>query len=440
MPIVALVGRPNVGKSTLFNRLIGEHRAVVHEQPGTTRDRLYGTVEWRDREFSVIDTGGIGLDTGDGDLLEDVRLQAEEAMRQADVIVWVVDSASGLTAADLEVAEELRRSPKPVILAANKAENQKRQQDAVAEFSVLGFEEPVLISALHGEGTGDLLDAIVSWFPKTPPQPEEAPAVSIAIVGRPNVGKSSLVNALVGAPRTIVRDEAGTTRDAIDTPIVRDGQTILLIDTAGIRRRGRIQPGLEKFSVLRAVRAIERADVAVLLLDATEGVLAQDAHVAGYVDEAAKGLIIAVNKWDLVEKHPRAQQEYSEVLRRELKFLDWAPIAYLSAKTGQRVSRLLPLALNIQAERTKRVPTSQLNQVIRAAVDAHSLTDRGRALKIYYTAQTGTAPPRFTCFCNDPKLVHFSYVRYLDNILRAHFDFTGTPIRIEFRSRSEKRD
>ena len=440
MPIVALVGRPNVGKSTLFNRLIGEHRAVVHEQPGTTRDRLYGTVEWRDREFSVIDTGGIGLDTGDGDLLEDVRLQAEEAMRQADVIVWVVDSASGLTAADLEVAEELRRSPKPVILAANKAENQKRQQDAVAEFSVLGFEEPVLISALHGEGTGDLLDAIVSWFPKTPPEPEEAPAVSIAIVGRPNVGKSSLVNALVGAPRTIVRDEAGTTRDAIDTPIVRDGQTILLIDTAGIRRRGRIQPGLEKFSVLRAVRAIERADVAVLLLDATEGVLAQDAHVAGYVDEAAKGLIIAVNKWDLVEKHPRAQQEYSEVLRRELKFLDWAPIAYLSAKTGQRVSRLLPLALNIQAERTKRVPTSQLNQVIRAAVDAHSLTDRGRALKIYYTAQTGTAPPRFTCFCNDPKLVHFSYVRYLDNILRAHFDFTGTPIRIEFRSRSEKRD
>lgn len=440
MPIVALVGRPNVGKSTLFNRLIGEHRAVVHEQPGTTRDRLYGTVEWRDREFSVIDTGGIGLDTGDGDLLEDVRLQAEEAMRQADVIVWVVDSASGLTAADLEVAEELRRSPKPVILAANKAENQKRQQDAVAEFSVLGFEEPVLISALHGEGTGDLLDAIVSWFPKTPPQPEEAPAVSIAIVGRPNVGKSSLVNALVGAPRTIVRDEAGTTRDAIDTPTVRDGQTILLIDTAGIRRRGRIQPGLEKFSVLRAVRAIERADVAVLLLDATEGVLAQDAHVAGYVDEAAKGLIIAVNKWDLVEKHPRAQQEYSEVLRRELKFLDWAPIAYLSAKTGQRVSRLLPLALNIQAERTKRVPTSQLNQVIRAAVDAHSLTDRGRALKIYYTAQTGTAPPRFTCFCNDPKLVHFSYVRYLDNILRAHFDFTGTPIRIEFRSRSEKRD
>lgn len=438
MPIVALVGRPNVGKSTLFNRLIGEHRAVVHEQPGTTRDRLYGTAEWRNREFTVIDTGGIGLDTGEADLLADVRLQAEEAMREADVLVWVVDAASGLTGADHEIAEELRRSPKPIILAANKTENQKRQMDAIAEFSVLGFEEPVLISALHGEGTGDLLDAIVGWFPKAPATPEEAPAVSIAIVGRPNVGKSSLVNALVGARRTIVRDEAGTTRDAIDTSIMRDGQTILLIDTAGIRRRGRIQPGLEKFSVLRAVRAIERADVAVLLLDATEGVLAQDAHVAGYVDEAAKGLIIAVNKWDLAEKHPKAQQEYTQALRRELKFLDWAPVVYLSARTGQRVSRLVPLALEIQAERTKRVPTPRLNQVIRDAVDAHALSDRGRALKIYYTAQTGTAPPRFTCFCNDPKLVHFSYVRYLDNTLRSAFGFDGTPIRLEFRSRNSK--
>ena len=438
MPIVALVGRPNVGKSTLFNRLIGEHRAVVHEQPGTTRDRLYGTAEWRNREFTVIDTGGIGLDTGEADLLADVRLQAEEAMREADVLVWVVDAASGLTAADHEIAEELRRSPKPIILAANKTENQKRQMDAIAEFSVLGFEEPVLISALHGEGTGDLLDAIVGWFPKAHATPEEAPAVSIAIVGRPNVGKSSLVNALVGARRTIVRDEAGTTRDAIDTSIMRDGQTILLIDTAGIRRRGRIQPGLEKFSVLRAVRAIERADVAVLLLDATEGALAQDAHVAGYVDEAAKGLIIAVNKWDLAEKHPKAQQEYTQALRRELKFLDWAPVVYLSARTGQRVSRLVPLALEIQAERTKRVPTPRLNQVIRDAVDAHALSDRGRALKIYYTAQTGTAPPRFTCFCNDPKLVHFSYVRYLDNTLRSAFGFDGTPIRLEFRSRNSQ--
>ncbi len=437
MPIVALVGRPNVGKSTLFNRLIGEHRAVVHDVPGTTRDRLYGTAEWRDREFTVIDTGGIGLDTGEGDLLADIRLQAEEAMREADVIVWVVDASTGLTAADYEVADQLRSSRKPVILVANKAENIRRQQDAVAEFSSLGFEEPVVISALHGEGTGDLLDAIVNWFPRAPAEEETRPAVSIAIVGRPNVGKSSLVNALVGSRRTIVRDEAGTTRDAIDTPIVRDGQTILLIDTAGIRRRGRIQTVVEKFSVMRAVRAIERADVAVLLIDATEGVLAQDAHVAGYVDEAAKGLIVAVNKWDLVEKHPKAQQEYTEALRRDLKFADWAPVIFLSAKTGQRVDRVVSEALAIQAERTKRVPTPQLNDVIRRAVEAHPLSERGRTLKIYYSAQTGTSPPRFTLFCNDPRMVHFSYVRYLDNTLRANFGFGGTPIRIEFRGRNE---
>jgi GTPase len=438
MPIVALVGRPNVGKSTLFNRLIGEHRAVVHDQPGTTRDRLYGTAEWRDREFTVIDTGGIGLDTGEGDLLADVRLQAEEAMREADVIEWVVDASTGLTAADYEIADQLRTSRKPVILTANKAENLRRQQDAVAEFSTLGFDEPVLVSALHGEGTGDLLDAMVSWFPRAPAEEEVQPAVSIAIVGRPNVGKSSLVNALAGARRTIVRDEAGTTRDAIDSAIVRDGNTILLIDTAGIRRRGRVQPGVEKFSVLRAVRAIERADVAVLLIDAPEGVLAQDTHVAGYVDEAAKGLIVAVNKWDLVEKHPKSQQEYTMALRRDLKFADWAPVIFLSAKTGQRVERVISEALAIQAERTKRVPTPRLNDVIRGAVEAHPLSERGRTLKIYYTAQTGTAPPRFTCFCNDPRLMHFSYVRYLDNTLRAHFGFEGTPIRIEFRSRNER--
>jgi GTP-binding protein len=437
--IVALVGRPNVGKSTLFNRLIGEHRAVVHDQPGTTRDRLYGTAEWRGREFTVIDTGGIGLESGAGDLLADVRLQADEAMREADVIVWVVDASSGLTAADHEVAEELRRSSKPVILSANKTDNLKRQLDAMAEFSGLGFGEPVLVSALHGEGTGDLLDAIVEWFPKAAAAAETPPAVSIAIVGRPNVGKSSLVNALAGTARTIVRDEAGTTRDAIDTPVRFHGQTVLLIDTAGIRRRGRIAPGVEKFSVLRAVRAIERCDVAILLIDATEGMLAQDAHVAGYVDEAAKGLVVAVNKWDLVEKHPRAQQEYTQVLRRELKFADWAPVLYISAKTGHRLDRVVRQALAIQAERSKRVPTPRLNEVVRKAVDAHPLTERGRALKIYYTAQTGTAPPRFTCFCNDPRLVHFSYVRYLDNTLRANFGFEGTPIRLEFRSRNERR-
>jgi GTP-binding protein len=269
------------------------------------------------------------------------------------------------------------------------------------------------------------------------PEEQERPAVALAIVGHPNVGKSSLLNALVGEPRSIVRDEAGTTRDAIDTTIVRDGQRIVLIDTAGIRRRGRVAPGVEKFSVLRAARAIERADVAVLLIDATEGVLAQDTHIAGYVEEAARGLIVAVNKWDLVEKHPKTQQEYTEVLRRELKFADWAPVLFVSAKTHQRVERLIAEALKVQAERTKRVPTSQLNDIIRRAVDAHQISERGRSLKIYYTTQTGIEPPKFTMFCNDPRLAHFSYIRYLDNTLRAHFGFIGTPIRIEFRARGK---
>jgi GTPase len=440
MAIVALVGRPNVGKSTLFNRLVGEHRAVVHDQPGTTRDRLYGSAEWRGREFAVVDTGGIGLETGRDDLLADVRLQAEEAIREADVIVFVVDATAGVTAADLAVADTLRRTGrKPLILVANKAESTRRQQDA-AEFYALGLGEPIVISALHGEGTGDLLDAIVEWFPKTGATAEAEDAVAIAIVGHPNVGKSSLLNALAGSPRSIVRGEAGTTRDAVDTVIRRDGKSIRLIDTAGIRRRGRVAPGVEKFSVLRAVRAIERADVAVLLIDATEGVLAQDSHVAGYVAEAAKGLIVAVNKWDLVEKHGRVQQEYTARVRQELKFATWAPVLFISAKTGQRVPRVLETALAVQAQRTQRVPTPRLNQVVRAAAQAHPLTERGRELKVYYSAQTGTSPPAFTLFVNDPRLVHFSYERYLENELRAAFGFEGTPIRLHFRGRMPSAD
>ena len=439
MTLVALVGRPNVGKSTLFNRLIGEYRAVVHDQPGTTRDRLYGTVEWRGRTFTLVDTGGIGLESGQGDLLADVRLQADEAMRQADVIVHVTDADSGLTSADQEVADHLRRSNKPVILAANKTESPRRQYDA-SEFYTLGLGEPIAIAALHGDGTGDLLDAIVEWVPRPRQEevePEDRPAVAIALVGRPNVGKSSVLNALVGERRSIVRDEAGTTRDAIDTEITCDGQRILLIDTAGIRRRGRVAPGVEKFSVLRAVRAIERADVAVLLIDATEGVLAQDTHVAGFVDEAARGLIVAVNKWDLVDKEPKTQQEYTAVLRGELKFADWAPVLFISARTGQRVQRVVQTALEVQHQRTRRVPTPELNNLIRGAVQKHPQSERGRTLKIYYTAQTDVSPPTFTCFCNDPRLVHFSYVRYLDNTLRNAYEFTGTPIRILFRGRSE---
>lgn len=434
MPIVALVGRPNVGKSTLFNRLIGEHRAVVHDQPGTTRDRLYGTAEWRGRAFTVVDTGGIGLESGAGDLLMDVRIQAEEALREADVILLVVDSAAGITAADEEVAAQLRRTRKPTILVANKAESRRRQLDA-AEFYRLGLGDPLPVSALHGEGTGDLLDEILAWFSSRDETEETPAAVSIAIVGRPNVGKSSLLNSLVGEERSIVRDEAGTTRDAIDTLIVRDHEAIRLIDTAGIRRRGRVAPGVEKFSVLRAVRAIERSDVAVLLIDAREGVLAQDTHVASFVDEAAKGLIIAVNKWDLVEKGPHTTVEYTAAVRSALKFAGWAPVLFISAKTGQRIDRVLALARTIQEQRTRRVPTPRLNEVIREAVARHPLSERGRTLKIYYTAQTGTAPPTFTCFSNDPRLLHFSYTRYLENTLRDAFGFEGTPIRLVFRGR-----
>ncbi|MBI2756420.1 MAG: ribosome biogenesis GTPase Der [Chloroflexi bacterium] len=433
MPIVALVGRPNVGKSTLFNRLIGEHRAVVHDVPGTTRDRQYGQCEWRAREFTVVDTGGIGLDTGEG-LLADVRMQAQEAISEADVIVFVLDAASGITASDEDVADLLRRTDKPTLVAANKAENQRRQMDAT-EFYALGMGEPITVSALHGEGTGDLLDAIVEWFPKTREAEDDNVAVSIAIVGRPNVGKSSLLNALVGSERSIVRDEAGTTRDAIDTVIRYHEQSIRLIDTAGIRRRGRVAPGVEKFSVLRAVRAMERADVAVLVIDGAEGVLAQDTHVASFADEAAKGMVVAVNKWDLVEKEPHIQEEYTAHVRASLKFAGWAPIVFISALTRQRINKIIELGLEVKAERTKRVPTSKLNEVIRGAVQAHPLNDRGKSLKIYYTAQTGHEPPRFTCFCNDPKLVHFSYVRYLENNLREAFQFKGTPIRIEFRGR-----
>jgi GTPase len=435
-PVVAIVGRPNVGKSTLFNRLIGERRAVMDEVPGTTRDRLYGTAEWRGREFTVIDTGGIGLETGGG-LLDDVLAQAQEAMDEADVILFVVDAATGPVAADAEVADLLRRSRKPVVLGANKADGPRQGLSSV-EFFELGLGEPVPFSALHGTGTGDLLDEIVERLPPAAAATEEAPDLSIAIVGRPNVGKSSLLNALLGKSRSIVSPLPGTTRDAVDTELRFEGLRVLLIDTAGIRRRGRIDRGVEKFSVLRAVRAIERAEVAVLVIDATEGVTAQDTHVAGYVQEARKGLVVAVNKWDLIEKTARTAQEFEARVHRELVFVDWAPIVFISALTGQRARRVLELARDIQAERDKRVPTPKLIELVREAVARHPLTERGRQLKIYYATQAGTRPPTFVFFVNDPKLVHFSYQRYLENQLRAAFGFQGTGIRLVFRGRNEQ--
>ncbi len=442
-PVVAIVGRPNVGKSTLFNRLIGERRAVMHDVPGTTRDRLYGMADWGGREFTVIDTGGIGLDTDataggrqTAPLQADVLAQAQEAMDEADVIVLVVDAASGPSAADMEVADLLRRSRRPIVVAANKAEGRRADLGSV-EFFELGLGEPIPFSALHGTGTGDLLDELVARLPPAGEAPAEETDLSIAIVGRPNVGKSSLVNRLIGRERSIVSAVPGTTRDAVDTEIRYQGLRVLLIDTAGIRRRGRIERGVEKFSVLRAVRAIERAEIAVLVIDAVDGVTAQDTHVAGYVEAAHKGLIIAVNKWDLIDKDDHTVPEFTARVRRDLSFVDWAPVLYLSALTGQRVRRVLELAREVQAERDKHVATPRLIELVRDAVARHPHTERGRQLKIYYATQAEIRPPTFVFFVNDPKLLHFSYQRYLENQLRRAFGFEGTAIKLVFRGRGE---
>jgi GTP-binding protein len=443
-PVVAIVGRPNVGKSTLFNRLIGERRAVMDDVPGTTRDRLYGIADWGGREFTVIDTGGIGLETDSREesagrplaLQADVLAQAQEAMDEADLILFVVDAASGTSAADQEVADLLRRSKKPVVVAANKAEGKRADLGSV-EFYELGLGEPFAFSALHGTGTGDLLDEVLARIPPAAEVQDEEADLSIAVVGRPNVGKSSLLNKLIGRERSIVSPMPGTTRDAVDTEIRYQGQRVLLIDTAGIRRRGRIERGVEKFSVLRAVRAIERAEVAVLVVDAADGVTAQDTHVAGYVEAAHKGLIIAVNKWDLIEKDTLTVQEYTGRIRRELGFVPWAPIVFISALSGQRVGRVLQLAREVQGERDKRISTPRLIETVREAVARHPHTERGRQLKIFYATQAEIRPPTFVFFVNDPKLLHFSYERYLENQLRRAFGFEGTAIKLVFKGRSD---
>ena len=434
-PLVALVGRPNVGKSTLFNRLIGEPYAVVHDAPGTTRDRLYGTVEWSGVEFTMVDTGGIGIEV-DGDIMAGTLAQAQEAMAQADVLVLVADGQTGPTPADRDLALLLRRTQKPVLVAVNKAES-RRHELGVAEFHELGLGEPIAISAIHGTGTADLLDAILVRLPRTLEELADEEEVALAIVGRPNVGKSSLLNALVGERRSIVSAVPGTTRDAVDTTFEYADHRFRLIDTAGIRRRGRIQVGVEKYSVLRAMRAIDRADVAALVLDGEEGVAAQDAHVAGYIQEAYKGVVLVLNKWDLVVKNPRIQTEYTQRVRRALQFLDYAPLLFVSAKTGQRVRQVLDAALAAAAERAKRVPTARLNAVIAEAVAAHPLTERGKHLKVFYVTQGEIRPPTFVFFVNEPAMVHFSYRRYLENQLRKHFSFAGTGIKLVFRGRRE---
>lgn len=447
-PVVALVGRPNVGKSTLFNRLIGRPVAIVEDEPGTTRDRIYGESDWNGVGFIVIDTGGLeapeAMRAGRGEaqsaassdsLIASVQNQAQLAIDEADAIIMIVDGRSGLTATDEEIAAVLRHSNKPVFLAVNKAESQQVRQNAV-EFWALGLGEPYPISAYHGEGVGDLLDEVVKALPAYPAEEEEQETIGVAIVGRPNVGKSSLLNALVGQERSIVSETPGTTRDPIDMEITCEGQRITLIDTAGIRRRGRIEQGIEQYSVLRSMRAIDRADVALLLIDAQEGVTAQDAHIAGYVLERYKSVVVVINKWDAVEKDSHTMVEYTNAVREQLNFMPYVPVLFISAKTRQRVHTVLPTALRVAAARRHRLSTSEVNQILSEAYDSTQIPVRqGRALRIYYGSQVDNDPPTFVIFVNDKDLVHFSYERYLENRIRAYYPFEGTPIKLIFRSR-----
>ncbi|UCC89514.1 MAG: ribosome biogenesis GTPase Der [Anaerolineales bacterium] len=452
--IVALVGRPNVGKSTLFNRIVGRRVAIVEDLPGTTRDRLYADADWGGVDFVVIDTGGLEMisrkelagshktppaaqtaGVESGLFLSQMRDQAQIAIAEADVVVFLVDAESGLTPSDQEVAEVLRRTEKPVILVANKADNDRRRADAV-EFYALGLGDPLPVSALHGHGTGDLLDMIIDALPQTDVEEVQDERVKVAIVGRPNVGKSSLLNRLLGQERVIVSEVPGTTRDAIDMEIEFSGEQIVLIDTAGIRRRGKIAPGVEKYSVLRALKAINRADVCLLMIDAQDKVAAQDQHIAGYILDEAKSVVVTVNKWDLVEKDTHTMVQYTKEIRAALRFMDYVPILFISAKTGQRVQQTLQVALQVQAERTRRISTADLNRLLQEATARHPPKSKsGQLLKFYYVTQPEVDPPTFVFFVNDRELVHFTYQRYLENRIREVYGFLGTPLRLVFRSR-----
>lgn len=451
-PIVALVGRPNVGKSTLFNRVAGQRLAIVEDLPGTTRDRQYADAEWTHASFTLVDTGGLDLGTtsraseaipgpaeivsSSSEFRREIRQQAEIAIAEADAIVFLVDARDGITAGDMDVAEVLRQTRKPVIVAANKADSEERRLSAV-EFYELGLGEPFPISAIHGIGVGDLLDAVVEQLPVVAEE-EDDDALKIAIVGRPNVGKSSLLNKILGQDRAIVSTVPGTTRDAIDTELQWHGERIVLIDTAGIRRRGRIERGAEKYSVIRALRAVQRADVVALLIDATQGVTAQDSHIAGYVLEEWKSIMVLVNKWDAVAKDSHTMHEFTQRVRADLKFLDYVPVLFISALTGQRVGKVIPLAQRISAERQVRIPTSQLNKMLQDAIVRHQPPSKGgKRLRFLYATQPETSPPTFVVFVNDHRLVHFSYQRYLENRIRELYRFEGTPVKLLFRSRGE---
>ncbi len=435
-PVVAIVGRPNVGKSTLFNRLTGGRKALVEDIPGTTRDRLYADVEWGDRAFTLVDTGGLEP-TSEEPFSVLVRRQVEVALAEADVVMLVVDASQGPTITDMEIAEMLRRTGSPVLLVANKADNDRRQQAAL-QFYELGLGEPIAISAYHDLGVDELRRALAALLPPAEALAAAPAELALAIVGRPNVGKSMLLNAILGQERVVVSEVPGTTRDAIDTPLEYQGHRLLLIDTAGIRRRGRIAPGLERHSVQRAQQAIRRCDVALLVIDAAEGVTAQDTHIAGLVLEEYKGLVIVVNKWDLMPDTDEQRRRFAAHALERLKFVPWAPLAFVSAKTGLNLEGLLELALEVGEKRSQRVPTARLNAAIREAMARHPPPPSGkRQFKLYYVTQAEVRPPTFVFFCNDPDLLHFSYRRYLENAIRRAFDFEGTAIKMVFRGRSE---
>jgi GTP-binding protein len=460
LPVVAVVGRPNVGKSTLFNRLIGQRLAIVEDVPGTTRDRVYGTADWNGREFTVVDTGGLEIDPG-SHIEERVQDQARVAVDEADVILFVVDAHAGLAPLDYEVADRLRRADRPVILVINKADNPRREADGT-EFYALGMEPSISISAQHGRNTGDLADLIVEHLPPVVETEREASAPDfehlseddleelaetemgpprVAIVGRPNTGKSTFVNRVLGEERMIVSEIPGTTRDPIDTTVLVDGEPMILVDTAGIRRRGSIQRGIEHYSVLRSMKAIDRADVAIVMTDAIEGYTAQDAHVVGYVLDAFKGIVLVINKWDAVEKDGHTADAWLKALRREAPYLAWADIVFASALTGQRVERILREARRVAEERYRRVSTGELNRTVSDAVRAHAPAHvRNRLPKILYATQVAVQPPTFVIFVNDPELIHFSYRRYLENRIREAHGFLGTPIRLIFRQRASVAD
>lgn len=435
LPIVAVVGRPNVGKSTLFNKLVGQRLSIVEDTPGVTRDRIYAKAEWCGRQFMVVDTGGIEPQTDDH-LLAQMRRQAELAIERADVIVLVTDVRAGVTANDVDVANMLQKSGKPIILCVNKCDSIGEPPMEFYEFYNLGLGEPYAVSSLHGMGTGDMLDAVCAAFPEDADTEEESDRIAVAVIGKPNVGKSSLINYLAGEERSIVMDQAGTTRDAIDLPYENETGKYLFIDTAGIRRKSKITENIEHYSVLRAFMAVDRAQVAVIVIDATTGFTEQDSKVAGYAHQQGKGCIVVVNKWDLVEKDGKTMQEFQKKLENDFSFMSYVPFLFISAKTGQRVQKLFPLIHEVFESNSMRITTGRLNDVLAyATARVQPPTDKGKRLKIYYVTQSASQPPTFVFFVNRADLFHFSYQRYLENQIRETFGLRGTPVRIVVRER-----